>query len=413
MPASLLADLHEEYARSLAGRTAPAAAHRPGAATGRPAAPPELDWLPWGPADERGEIGCEIVATYGEVEAEYAALRKAGRAGLFDGPHRGTLLITGADRLEFLNRMVTAELRDMSAGAARRTFWLNRTGRIDADMVLAERGDRIVASLDIHQAAHAAQTLGEFIFAEDVTIQDDSRARHHLMVHGEAAMDAIAAACGDRGFRLDPDCCAETLIGGAEVMVVRQDCIGAPGFELIMHRDHAAAVWRAFMGAKDRPGMCRPIGWYAFNTARIEAGTPLFNIDFGPTNLPHETGVLHDRVSFTKGCYLGQEVVARMESRGKPKQAMVGLRVQADLLPVAGGQVFERTESGDMGEQIGVVTSSTISPMLGAAPIAFAMMRQRHAVDGAVALVNAEGAQAQAIVQRDLRFVGPQRDKPV
>jgi folate-binding protein YgfZ len=122
------------------------------------------------------------------------------------------------------------------------------------------------------------------------------------------------------------------------------------------------------------------------------------NIDFGTTNLPHETGLLRNRVSFTKGCYLGQEIVARMESLGKPRQMLVGLRMAADLLPESGAQVFAIGENDSMGEQVGVVTSSTLSPMLGAAPIAFGMLKTTAAATGTSVFVNGEGSQAKATV---------------
>jgi folate-binding protein YgfZ len=166
-------------------------------------------------------------------------------------------------------------------------------------------------------------------------------------------------------------------------------------------------VWDALIEPAHRISvtapLARPIGWHAFNIARIEAGTPLFNIDFGPTNLPHETGLLSHRVSFTKGCYLGQEVVARLENLGKPKQILVGLKVQTDALPIAGAQVFEQNSDNSMGDQIGVVTSSTLSPMLGAVPIAFAMLKTTKATPGATVLVSAEGEQAPALIS-PLRF---------
>ena len=99
---------------------------------------------------------------------------------------------------------------------------------------------------------------------------------------------------------------------------------------------------------------------HAFNVARIEAGSPLFLVDFGRQALPHETGLLARRVNFKKGCYLGQEVVARMESLGKPKQRLVALRMQQDRLPVSGAEVHE---ARDGGEAVGRVTSSAPAPM--------------------------------------------------
>ncbi|MCC7406605.1 MAG: aminomethyltransferase family protein, partial [Phycisphaeraceae bacterium] len=131
----------------------------------------------------------------------------------------------------------------------------------------------------------------------------------------------------------------------------------------------------------------RGIGWMAYNTARIEAGSPLFHVDFGPDSLPHETAILSQAVSFTKGCYLGQEIVARMQSLGHPKRLLVGLRLPDDRLPIAGSQVLTAD-----GQVVGAVTSSTLSPLLGQTAIALAVVKWGRHEPGTTLRVAAEGA---------------------
>lgn len=399
--ASPLRAQHEAWVRSrpVSDGSPAAVAQRPGAASGRRSAA-EVEYLPYGVAADAGGPTCEIVASYGEPQAEYAAIRRG--CGVFDATNRGTLLVTGKDRRGFLNRMLTQELKDLEAGAAKPSFWLNRKGRIEADLNVIELGDRMLIDLDIHQAASTVKTLGDFLFSEDVEIKDVSAPFHHIALHGRLAGEVLAAASHRQDVAIEPGRALAIVIDGVEVVVMRQDLAGEPGYELIAPYDAANLVWE-FLLATDHPvgqdkRRVRPIGWHAFNIARLEAGTPLFNIDFGPTNLPHETGILRKRVSFTKGCYLGQEIVARMESLGRPKQTLVGLTIQEDALPVAGGQVFERGQGDAMGPEIGVVTSSTLSPMRGAAPIALAMLKTAHASTGASVLVNAEGRQTLASV---------------
>jgi len=382
-------------------------AHRPGAAVGEMRAA-SIDYIPWGDANDQGRPLCEIVAGFGEVEAEYAALRRG--VGLIDQPNRATLLVTGGfnDRRDFLNRMLTQEMKDLAPGVVKESFWLNRKGRLEADLLVIELGDRMVLDVDTHQAATTVKTLSEFLFAEEVEIRDASDQFHRFALHGKLALESLAAAMGPQhgDTSLKPLSAQAITIDGVPVVAARRDQVGEPGMELVVPVEHAARVWQALLAADRSLGQdrrrVRPVGWHAFNIARIEAGTPLFNIDFGPTNLPHETGILKQRVSFTKGCYLGQEIVARMESLGKPKQTLVGLRVAKDLLPVAGGQVFAKSADPNapsaMGDQIGVITSSTLSPMLGAASIAFAMIKTAHAELGRTLLVNAEGEQAEAVV---------------
>jgi folate-binding protein YgfZ len=380
-----------------------------------------VEHIPYGPSggsDEESDraAAIELVSTFGPVEAEYAAIRKG--AGLMDCPHRGAIRVRGRDRRDFLNRMLTQELKDLAAGDVRRAFLVNRKGRIDADLTIVHLDAETWLEVDVHQAVPAAASLQSFLFAEDVAIEDVSEQFHMIGIHGKLALDVLTAARSATAAAAGIDeaqsrAAWRATIAGADVIIARSDETGEPGLHLIVRREDAETAWRALLDTDATVGRgkhrVRPIGWYAYNIARIEAGTPLFNIDFGPTNLPHETGVLRDHVSFTKGCYPGQEVVARMEMLGQPKQVLVGLRIEGDLLPVAGGQVFEApqgSESDSLGSPIGAVTSSTLSPMLGGTPVAFAMVRTADAAEGSGVVVNAEGKQVRARVS-SLRFWAP------
>lgn len=381
----------EQFARS--GAALPPAPHdsaaRPGAATTAELGASAAEFIPYGPPESDGGRQCEILATLGEIELEYAAIRRG--AALFDAPHRGTILVTGSDRRDFLNRMLTQDLRNLAPGSAATAFWLNRKGRIEADLLLAELGDSIVIDLDVTNAEATASALNNFLFADDVQLRDASHELHRLQLHGPDALAVLQRAIGKaEAPALEHNRATATTFAGGSVTIVRHDLAGEPGFHIAIERDRAADFWQALVDAG-----ARPIGWYALNIARIEAGTPIFNIDFGPTNLPHETGLVAHRVSFKKGCYIGQEIVARMQNLGAPKQMLTGLKMQSDHLPVAGAAVFEIVE-GALGDRAGVVTSSTISPMNSAQPIAFAMLRSPLTPPGTVVMVHAEGAEARA-----------------
>ena len=143
----------------------------------------------------------------------------------------------------------------------------------------------------------------------------------------------------------------------------------------------------------------RPIGWLAYNTARIEADLPIYHIDFGPDTLPNETGpaLLGEMVSFTKGCYVGQEIVARLQNLGHPKRLLVGLKFADDRMPIAGSQVLGGdTDDGDV---VGAVTSSTISPLRGNVAVALAMVQWASHEPGTELRVPAEGQIIRATVQ--------------
>lgn len=362
-------------------------------------APTDALMIPYG----SGGQAVEVVGAFEEVGLEYAAIRKG--CVLFDQPHTGTLVATGADRLAFLNNMVTQKVIDLQPGVSRRSFWLSRKGRVEADLRLSEFGDRTLISLDRHIAAQTASALGNYLFSEDAAIEDRSPEFHRMSLHGVTALPTLAQTTGnDAAGALEPGRCLTCEIGGHLVIAERDDLTGEPGVELCVAREAAPAVYDAILAT----GRVKPCGWFAINTARIEAGRAMFNVDFGPENLPAETGVIESRVDFRKGCYLGQEVVARMDARKTRKQVLVAIRVkgpggrQEAPLPTAGDRLFAPGDEG--GNPIGTVTSSTVSPMLSAASIAFAMIRDASAAAGTELVVNAEGTRASAVVQESLVF---------
>ena len=362
----------------------------------------------------------EVAELVDGLELEYAALRT--KAGLFDQPHRGVVTITGEERIAFLNNMITQELKGVEPFSVGRSFWLNRKGRIDADLRLVHLPDRTLLELDAFDAAATVAALDAFIFSEDCALRDDTEATHRLGLYGPGGFAMVQGlaehvagpALGD----LDANEANQIRIAGVEVVVARDDWLGVPCLELIVPAEGAAAVHAALLeaGQARDPGApanspdgavaLRPIGWHAVNLMRVEAGTPLLHLDFGPSNLPAESGVLDDRVSFTKGCYLGQEVVARMHALGKPKQTLVALRFDGATAeteqPTTGGHVYADGDAG--GAVVGSVTSSSISPMLGAEPIAFAMVKTKHAAAGTALMIDAGGERLRGIVQPTLRF---------
>lgn len=355
-----------------------------------------------------------VVETFGEIEAEYAAIRKG--VALLDFPHRAVVRVTGSDRIEFLNRMLTQELRPggtpLPPGSVVSSFWLNRKGRIDADLRVMELGDDASApsgmylETDVLAAPNLVKTLEAFVFSEDIAFEDMSESTHRLGLHGPAAARLLAdhstairsdlPAIGD----IRDGQATAINVAGKRVVAFRSDTTGEIGIELTVASDDLIPVFdelaqhaRTDHGHHNDPATdtyrLRHAGWHAFNIARIEAGTPLFQIDFGSTNLPHESSLLDSRVNFKKGCYLGQEVVARMQSLGHPKQLLRCVRIkQADApdderhQPVTGCAIVaisgaESAPAEDT-KPIGGVTSSCRSPMLGDDVLCFAMVKWGH-----------------------------------
>lgn len=373
-----------------------------------------------------------VAEQFVEIELEYAAIRK--HAALLDQPHRGVIVVTGSDRLDFLGRMLTQDVKALPPFQWRHSFWLNRKGRIDADMRVLVLPDRVLLDMDIHAIARTLAGLNGYVIAEDVTLRDATQEVHRLAIHGPGAAAAIRSVLTESAVNIGqgqrPQPVGDLTQGGVAtssfddsiVTIARDDSAGEPGIEVFVQTDRARAMYEALLSlahdhaqAPTKPiaPSLRPIGWHAYNIARIEAGTALYNLDFGPSNLPHETSdhVLRSRVSFKKGCYLGQEIVARMDARGHPKVVLAALALDGPdardaegtpRQPVTGAPIFATADAG--GEPIGVVTSSTVSPMRSSTPICFAMVRHAHAVAGAELHLPAEGVLVGARVQGELAF---------
>ncbi|MEZ6162999.1 MAG: glycine cleavage T C-terminal barrel domain-containing protein [Phycisphaerales bacterium] len=366
----------------------------------------EAYFLPYGVETSRSSV----VETFGDLDMEYAALRKG--SVIFDENHMGTIEIRGSERLAFLNSMLTAKVIDQQPGENRWSFWLNRKGRIDADLRLAETGEGMFVRVDRHLAQATAESLGTFVFAEDVEIVDASDRLHRFAIHGPSALHWAGHLAGqDLQISQGHNCLVD--IGSSRVLIERDDLCGEIGLSLCVQTEHARALYERLLEiAEQHPDLkARPSGWMAINAARIEAGTPLFNLDFGGSNLPVESGIIEQRVNFTKGCYLGQEVVARMHARGACNKKVVALRIEDQRItpehteifqPTTGSQVFEVGKESET--PVGIVTSSTISPMLGAIPIAFAMIKNGHDTPGTDLSISAEGKLVRGVVQEKLAF---------
>lgn len=349
---------------------------------------------------ERAGSTVNVAGAFDAVPVEYAALRTA--CGVLDLPHHAVIEISGADRIDFLQRMVTQDVKELRPGMFTRAFWLSRKGRIEGDLLLAHLQDSTLVDVEVHAARTVADSLASYLFSEDVAIRYEEGAWHRLSLIGPAGIaPLVQAGCPD----IAAGSCAPATIDGAEVVVLRDDRLGVPGFEIFVKSGDAERVYKRIVDA------ARPVGWLAYNILRIEAGIPVFGVDFGTSALPAETGLLHERVSFKKGCYLGQEVVARMYSLGKPKQVVASLRFEGDpardqsglaLVPEAGSPIYAE---GDDATQIGTITSATLSPMLGSEVVALATIKTLHSEPGTTLRVETGGFRLRTTVQKQLRFV--------
>jgi folate-binding protein YgfZ len=358
-------------------------------------------------AEFQAYASLEIVSTYGEPQAEYSAIRKA--CGLIDLPQRGTLEVTGKDRHVFLNNLLTNQTWDKStktglaAGQGVYAYYLNTKGRIVADMNVLELGERTLLDMDARMVEPVRAAFDKYLFVEQVKMASRVGSLHQVGLLGPRALEVLNEVVDPQGDLTELGCRAARMFD-TDVVMFRDDVTGVPGYFVILAASAARSVWMNLISRFGEGGeigkrALRPVGWAAFNATRIEAGRPLFDIDFGNSAdpehsvLPAETGQFERSVSVTKGCYLGQEIVARMHARGQIAKKLVGLKLEDDSLPMAGAPLLD-----DAQNQVGAVTSSTISPVLSNAAIALGYVKRPLFTEGTVLNVPAEGSMRKVTV---------------
>lgn len=314
---------------------------------------------------------------YGDPRAEYEAVRQA--VGLIDLSHQGKVRFSGADRVDFLNRMLSNDVKNLPVGRGCRAFLLNSKGHVVSYHVLYARADELLAETDPAMASAMIEMLGRYVVADDVTIEDISDAWGLLSLQGPKASAALADLLGGDPPALEPLQHAERQAAGGPVRIVSRSRTGETGYDLWAPADRLPALWEAAAKAGGRHGL-RPVGVGALEVLRIEAGEARA-ADVGGDLLALETGLEH-AISFTKGCYIGQEFVVRVAHRGHVNRRLSGLVLNGDRVPPAGSRVAAA------GKEVGWITSAALSPALGRA-IALGYVRREH---------NAPGSKVTALV---------------
>lgn len=288
-------------------------------------------------------------------------------AAIVDRSSRGRLLLTGNDRRSYLQGLLTNDITALTAGNGCYAAYLTAQGRMISDMRVFEMGDAILLDLEGFVAAQVRDRLSQFIFSEDVDVRDLSATKAQIGVYGPLAAAVVAEALAAATAPSEQAPAVSTVeamqmlssarwdFRGAPVYVLRGDDVGAPGFDLVVERVHAAellALLRSH-GAMD-------VQDAVVEATRIEAGRPRFGVDMSDDTIPLEAGIEDRAISRTKGCYVGQEIIIRVLDRGHGRVArrLVGLKLAAGAVPSRADAI----RSGD--REIGQVTSAAYSPLL-------------------------------------------------
>ena len=311
---------------------------------------------------DRGEGSLALPAHFGDAASEYHAARHA--AALLDRSVFGRLRITGADALDLLNRLSTNKLIDLQAGRGAGTVLTTNKGRIVDLLVVANLGEELLVITSPGTQERVVEWIDLYTFGEDITVEDATQSTALLSVVGPRAADAL----GDAVVGLERFDSTEVELGGRSLKAIRTDALGVAGYDVVAPVEHAASVC---LDLADRGAV--PVGDIAAEAVRIEQGVPRYGREMSEDYNPHEAGLL-PFISFDKGCYIGQEVVVRLNTYRKVQKRLMGIAFDGEM-PDSDALV-----EAD-GKQVGFLTSVADSPALGK-PLALAYVRTAHAGAG-------------------------------
>src|SRR5271169_2839671 len=311
--------------------------------------------------------GASTGARFGDPQAEFAALR--GGCGVYDLGFRAKISLTGGDRVRWLNGMVTNNIRDLAQGQGIYAFLLNPQGHILGDLYAYNRGDSIMIDSDQFQSEKLLATFDHYIIMDDVEVANLSDKLTAIGIAGPKAAEVLHAS-GLEISKLEPLQFADVTWRNVAITVVRVDNPSVESYELWLSPGQVTLLEDALTQAG-----ATQVGTAALELLRIAAGIPRYGQDIRERDLPQETEqqrALH----FSKGCYIGQEIVERIRSRGNVHRKFTGFEVQGEL-PALGTKI--QVDGKDVGE----VTSAALLPAVdGDHSVALGYVRREVAIPG-------------------------------
>ncbi|HTM55844.1 MAG TPA: glycine cleavage T C-terminal barrel domain-containing protein [Pirellulales bacterium] len=284
-------------------------------------------------------------------QREYEALVQT--TGLVDLGHRTQIELRGDDRATFLHNLCTNEIRKLPAGAGCEAFITSVQGKTLAHGFIFVDAQSIVFDTSPGQGERLLAHFDHYLVSEQVTLADQSSQCSELLLSGPTA-DEVLQKAGAARLAASRLAHQHVEIGGRAVWARRVDLVGPQGILLSAASPDEEAVRATIESAG-----AVPCGGAAFEAARVEWGFPVFGQDITESNLPQEVARDSQAISYVKGCYLGQETVARIDALGHVNQTLVALRFAAEAMPTAGLELTAEAR------KVGHVTSAAYSPRLG------------------------------------------------
>ncbi len=312
---------------------------------------------------------------YADSTSAYAAATTG--AALIDLSDRAQIELSGKDRQSFLHNFCTNDIKKLQPGEGCEAFLSSIKGRILGHLLVLCEADRLLLDSVPGSDGFIVPHLDKYLITEDVTISNRSSDLADLLITGPQAAELLQSRLGVVAADLPMYSHLEGQYDGEDALVIRVPFTVAPSFLVMAAAGSLAKVWQALSDAG-----AAPAAGEVFEALRIEAGFPLFGLDLSDDFIAQEAGRTQQAISFAKGCYLGQEPIARLDSLGHANRMLRRLRLDAAPAPAAGAAVLDESSR----EPVGTISSAAVSPADGR-PVALALLKTRLAPPGSRVIV--------------------------
>jgi folate-binding protein YgfZ len=318
--------------------------------------------------------GCLLPLTFSDFDREYRAARDS--VVLFDTNWRAIFALTGKDRVRYLHAISSNNIKDLGEGHGVLALLLNPQGHVLAELEVYALQEKLLVLSHASVRDRTFATLRKYILGSQVQLDDLTDRLGSVAIEGPRAPAIFAELTAMALSGFSELATTEVAIDGVPCRVIRRSHFGEPGAEIVVPREHMALLWNNLLASVHaQHGL--PMGMKALNALRLDAGLPWFPADFNDSVIPHEAVLENTHISFTKGCYTGQEIVERVRSRGHVNRKRVSLKFSAAEPPAPG------TKLRAGGAEVGYVTSSAFSPAAGTA-IGMGYLRREHNAPGSL-----------------------------
>ncbi len=275
-------------------------------------------------------LGCALPDDFGDAAAEYRYARES--VALIDKNYRAYLSFTGPDRVRYLNAILTNNIKDLRAGHGIVSLLLNPQGHIIAEIETYAFADRLFCVSYAMIRERLIEWLDKYIIMDDVTLTDETARYGTLALEGPKAAAIAQELSGVDLTKVDELSSHDGAVGPIPCRIVKRSPGGIPGAEFVAESERLPELWQLLSEAAGKHGG-GPMGYAALSATRLAQGVPWFGYDFGEKQIPHEAGLQDTHISYTKGCYTGQEIVERVRSRGQVNRQRVRLAFSGDVVP--------------------------------------------------------------------------------